>query len=405
MSDYTSRSIHKLSARHVATLAKPGRHSDGGGLYLSVSANGGRRWVFFYKLRGRQREMGLGSARTVPLARARDWAAEARRLLAEGLDPITETRRQETPIPTFNEAAAELMDSLTPSWRGTRQRAQWEQTLSAYAKPLHAMPVDMIATEHVLKVLRPIWTTKPATAVLVRSRIERVLDAAKAQGQREGENPARWRGHLAMLLPPPKKLSRGHFTAMAYGELPAFMARVRALQGASARCLEFQILCAVRPSEALQATWGEIDRAQRLWIIPASRMKAGREHQVPLGDRALAILDEMRGASDLYLFPGTKMGRPRSGMELARAIKKAEGGAVTAHGLRSTFRDWAGDASHFPREVAEAALAHTVGNATELAYRRADAIEKRRAMMAAWESYLRETQSDNVIRFDSARGG
>jgi hypothetical protein len=156
MSDYTSRSIHKLSVRHVATLAKPGRHSDGGGLYLSVSANGGRRWVFFYKLRGRQREMGLGSARTVPLARARDWAAEARRLLAEGLDPITETRRQETPIPTFNEAAAELMDSLTPSWRGTRQRAQWEQTLSAYAKPLHAMPVDMIATEHVLKVLRPI---------------------------------------------------------------------------------------------------------------------------------------------------------------------------------------------------------------------------------------------------------
>jgi len=242
--------------------------------------------------------MGLGSARSVTLARARDRAAEARRVLAEGLDPIQETRRKETPIPTFGDAAAELIESLTPSWRGTRQRAAWEQTLSAYAQPLAHMRVDMIETEQVLKALRPIWTTKPATASLVRSRIERVLDASKAQGQRAGENPARWRGHLAMLLPAPKKLSRGHFAAMPYRDLPAFMDRLRALQGVASRCLEFQILTATRPGEALGATWQEIDLDQRLWVIPSSRMKAGREHRVPLTDRALEILRAMKSEGE-----------------------------------------------------------------------------------------------------------
>jgi integrase len=394
MSDYTSRGLHKLSARFVATVIEPGRFSDGGNLYLNVSPNGGRRWVFLFRWRGRPREMGLGSARTVTLARARDRAAEARRLLAEGLDPIAVTRRQETPIPTFAEAAAELIESLTPSWRGTRQRAAWEQTLSTYAKPLAEMPVDSIETEHVLKALRPIWTTKPATASLVRSRIERVLDSAKAQRQREGENPARWRGHLAMLLPAPRKLTRGHFAAMAYPLVPAFMARLLALQGISARCLEFQILTAARPSEALGARWEEIDRDQRLWIIPVERMKAGREHRVPLSDRALEILKIMQGDSGAagLVFPSRKPGRPRSGMELARAIQRAEGGPVTAHGFRSAFRDWAGDATHFAREIAEAALAHSVGNSTELAYRRTTALEKRRELMRTWEFYLSATE-------------
>jgi integrase len=408
MSDYTSRGIHKLSARFVAMAVAPGRFSDGGSLYLSVSPNGGKRWVFLFRWRGRPREMGLGSARSVTLARARDRAAEARRLLADGLDPIAETRRQEAPIPTFTEAAAELMNSLEPSWRGTRQRRQWEQTFFDYAKPLADMPVDTIEVEHVLKALRPIWTTKPATASLVRSRIERVLDAARAQGQREGENPARWRGHLAMLLPASRKLVRGHFAAMSYQDMPAFMGRLRALQGTSARCLEFQILTAARPSEALGASWEEIDLVQRLWIIPAGRMKAAREHRVPLTSRALEILEIMKRESGTagLVFPSRKPGRPRSGMELARAIQRAEGGPVTAHGsARSSFRDWAGDASHFPREVAEAALAHSVGNATELAYRRSTALEKRRAMMDAWESYLLQRPQDgsNVLQFLGAR--
>jgi len=322
-------------------------------------------------------------------------------VLAEGLDPIQETRRKETPIPTFGDAAAELIESLTPSWRGTRQRAAWEQTLSAYAQPLAHMRVDMIETEQVLKALRPIWTTKPATASLVRSRIERVLDASKAQGQRAGENPARWRGHLAMLLPAPKKLSRGHFAAMPYRDLPAFMDRLRALQGVASRCLEFQILTATRPGEALGAMWQEIDLDQRLWVIPSSRMKAGREHRVPLTDRALQILEVMKsevGAGGV-IFPSRIPGRPRSGMELARAIKNAKGGPVTAHGFRSSFRDWAGDTTHFARELAEAALAHTIGNATEAAYRRASAIEKRRQLMAAWEAYISETRISNVIQF------
>jgi integrase len=377
-----AKQLHKLSPRAVATVSTPGRHSDGGGLYLNVTGSGARSWVFMWKVAGRRHEIGLGSLRDIPLAKARDRAAEARRLLAEGLDPLAARTKPRTM--SFGEAADALVESMSPSWRNEKHGAQWKMTLMAYCGPIRSIPVGDISTEDVLRVLRPIWLTKSETASRLRGRIERVLDFAKARGMRSGENPARWRGHLDAVLPRRQKLTRGHHKAMPFDEVPAFVSRLRGLEGVAPRALEFLILTAGRTGEVLGATWEEIDFTSGIWGVPAKRMKAGREHRVPLSDRALAILAELSAVrTGEYVFPGLRRDKPLSNMAMEAVLRRMAIDA-TVHGFRSAFRDWAGERTHFAREIAEAALAHLVGDAVERAYRRGDALQKRRDLMGEW---------------------
>lgn len=394
-----AREINRLSARGVTALVTPGRHADGGGLYLVVDKSGAKRWVFLYRREGRLREMGLGGLSAVPLAKARELAAGARGILQAGQDPI-EAKRIEAPrVWTFGEAADELIEAMAPSFRNAKHLAQWKMTLTEYAAPLREKAVDAITTEDVLGVLKPIWQTKPETASRLRGRIERVLDAAKAKGHRSGENPALWRGHLSSLLPKAKKLSRGHHLAMDYRDVPAFVTALRMRMATSARALEFTILTAARSGETFGATWREIDMKARVWTVPADRMKANREHRVPLSGAAMAILEEMEQAGrepDAYVFPGAQHGRPLSVMAMEMILRRMKVD-VTTHGFRSSFRDWCGEISPFSRELAEAALAHVVGDQTERAYRRGDALEKRRAMMDAWADYLEPKETGNVV--------
>jgi integrase len=279
-------------------------------------------------------------------------------------------------------------------------------TLETYAAPLRSRPVDQIDTEAVLAVLKPIWLEKPETASRLRGRIEAVLDAAKAQGHRMGENPAAWRGHLSHLLPTRQKLSRGHHAAMAYDDVPAFVARLRERDALAAMALELCILTATRSGEVLGARWSEIDTAKKVWTISAARMKAGRAHRVPLSDRALSILEKLAEAkTGKFVFPGDRDDRPLSNMTMAMLMRRMKVAGVTVHGFRSAFRDWAGNETHFPREVAEAALAHVVGDKAEQAYRRSDALEKRRALMAAWASYIEQDKGGNVVPLQRSGGG
>jgi integrase len=393
-----ARQLHTLSARTVATLTKPGRHSDGGGLYLNITASGARSWVFMWKADGKRREMGLGSLRDVPLAKARERAAEVRQKLADGLDPIA--ARDKPKVMTFGEAADALIESMSSSWRNDKHRAQWKMTLTIYCEPLRTKPVTEIGTEDVLKVLQPLWTTKPETASRLRGRMERVFDFARARGQAIGENPARWRGHLDAVLPKRAMLTRGHHKAMPFDEVPAFVLALRNREGVAPRALEFAILTAARSGEVMGARWNEFNLEARVWTVPANRMKAGREHRVPLSSRAVEILQGLRERrlSDL-VFPGVKAGRPLSVMALEMVLRRMKAD-VTVHGFRSAFRDWAGERTHFPREVAEAALAHLVGDAVERAYRRGDALEKRRELMDAWASFLEQQAPSNVVRLN-----
>jgi integrase len=390
-----SKQLHKLSARMVATLTKPGRHSDGGGLYLSISPSGARSWVFMWKVVGKRREMGLGSLRDVPLAKARQRAAVAREMLVEGIDPLA--ARDRPKAMTFGEAADALIESMSSSWRNAKHRAQWTMTLTVYCEPLRSKPVAEVGIEDVLTVLQPLWTTKPETASRLRGRIERVLDFARARGQRSGENPARWRGHLDALLPKRAKLTRGHHKAMPFDEVPAFMASLRGREGVASYALEFAILTAARSGEVLGARWDEFNLDAALWTVPAARMKGSREHRVPLSERAVEILRQMEQARfSEFVFPGLKRNRPLSGMALEMVLRRMKVD-VTVHGFRSAFRDWAGERTHFPREVAEAALAHLVGDAVERAYRRGDALEKRRLLMDDWARFCAPKARGDVI--------
>lgn len=388
------RTTHRLSARTVQTLRKPGRHADGGGLYLSISPDGSRRrWVFLFRWRepgqtgpGRLREMGLGSPSTITLARARERAAEAREHLAEGRNPLSLRAQQQT-VPTFGAVADEVVAALETGWRNPKHREQWRQTLSTHCAPIRDVLVDQVTTDHVLGILRPLWSKVPETASRLRGRIEKVLDAAKARGYRTGENPARWRGHLDNLLPKRQRLTRGHHKALPYAEVPALAARLREQGSVSALCLEFVILTAARSGEAMGARWSEIDLERGVWTIPASRMKAGREHRVPLSPRACEILTRMAEVrTGEYVFPGQRPGRPLSQMALMMLLRRL-GLEVTAHGFRSAFRDWAAEQTSVPREVAEAALAHTLEDKVEAAYRRSDLFEKRRELMNDWAAY------------------
>ena len=345
---------------------------------------------------GKRHEMGLGQYPTVTLAAARARAAEYRQMVATGRDPLAEKRKEVEP--TFAGCVDRFLSSMEGQWRNSKHRAQWRMTLTEYCRPIAAMRVSAIGTEQVLQVLNPIWTAKPETASRLRGRIERVLDFAKVKGWRSGENPALWRGHLKNVLPARRKLTRGHHAAMPYAEVPAFTERLRGLEAMSARALEFLILTAARSGEVLEAKWDEFDLEAGLWTVPASRMKAGKEHRVPLSKPALAIvraLHEHR-ISD-FVFPGQSSGRPLSNMAFAKLLERMKADHYTPHGFRSAFRDWAGDATSFPREVAEAALAHRVGDEVEKAYRRSDALEKRRKLMAAWADYCGTVKAGNIL--------
>jgi integrase len=398
-----ARSINKLSARAAETLKAPGRYSDGGNLYLSLSANGGRRWVFMYRCGGKQREMGLGSASRAgtSLARARELAAEARTALAAGLDPleVRKARAQaERTVPSFGECADAYLETHRKSWRNDKHAAQWTMTLTTYCAQIRAMPVNEIDTEAVMKVLGPIWERLPETAKRLRGRIEKVIDAAAVRGFRTGENPARWRGHLQNLLAKPKTLSRGHHAALPYEQVPEFMAQLRVRQSLAARALEVVILTACRSGEVRGARWDEIDLGKAVWVIPADRMKAGKEHRVPLSERAvaiLAVLQEMRTSE--FMFPGAASGKPLSGMAMAMQLRRMKRGDITVHGFRSAFRDWASETTSFPHEVCEQALAHTISNKTEAAYRRGDLFEKRRKLMDAWAQFCEQPKEAKVI--------
>ena len=391
------RAIHRLSATRVERVKKPGLYADGGGLYLQV-IGGAKSWILRYDFQGRRREMGLGPLRDVGLAGARQQAARWRHTLkvdrrdpleAREAERLAERLRTASAV-TFKEAAGRYIEAHRPSWRNDKHAGQWETTLTTYAYPvLAALPVADVQVGHVLKVLEPIWTVKPETAGRVRGRIEAVLDWAAARGYRAGDNPARWRGHLEKLLPARSKVrSVAHHAALPFAEVGAFVADLRDREGTSARALEFLILTAARTGEIIGAKWPEIDLDAKVWTIPGARMKAGREHRVPLSVPAVALLKRIKesGAGD-HVFPGGSRAQPLSNMALLQTLERMGRRDLTVHGFRSTFRDWAAERTNFPREIAEAALAHTLKDKTEAAYRRGDALEKRRRLMEAWARF------------------
>jgi integrase len=393
-----ARHLHRLPPRAAAAISQVGRHSDGGGLYLVVSKTGSRKWVFRYRWRGRVSDMGLGSASVVPLTRARERAAAARLQISEGIDPLAQKRAARA-VPTFGEFADATVATMSSQWRNAKHAVQVQRTLEIYAADLRRQPVDQIDTAAVLAVLKPIWTEKSETASRVRNRIEMVLDAAKAQGHRSGDNPARWKGHLDKLLPKRAKLTRGHHAALPFADVAEFIRQLRQRPATAALALEFAILTAARSGEVRGATWREIDIAGALWTVPATRMKAGREHRVPLSPRAIELLKMVAPLGgddpDAFVFPGPKGSETMLSDAAFSALLKRMGrdGELTPHGFRSSFRDWAGEMTNFPRDVAEMCLAHTVGDMTERAYRRGDALNKRRELIEAWGQYCEKAEA------------
>ena len=362
--------IHKLSARRVVSEQKSGRHSDGGGLYLVVSSSGSRKWLFIYRRDGKQREMGLGAAsgpNSVSLVEAREKAAGCRSVLRDGEDPLERRKRDgssvKRSIPAFGEFADRYIDTHASGWRNAKHVSQWRTTLSTYAAPIREKPVDEITRDDVVAVIGPIWQAKNETASRIRGRIETILDAAKAEGLRSGENPAAWKGNLQHSLPKRRKLQRGHHPAMPYKSLPEFMRLLRQRDATAARALEFLILTASRTGENLGMEWNEIDLDSAIWQVPASRMKSGRTHRVPLSNRALDILLEQKGLKtdrSRHPFSGRR-DAPLSGMAMTMLLRRMNVENATVHGFRSTFRDWVAEETDFPGEFAEAALAHLSG--------------------------------------------
>lgn len=387
-----ARPINRLSARSIAAATRPGYHPDGAGLYLQVTAAGSKSWIYRFTLRGRAREMGLGPLPLVGLAEARGRAAEARRLLFEGIDPIEHRRSAAAAVeavPTFAAAAAAYIEAHRAGWRNAKHAEQWANTLETYAHPvIGATRVDAITTDDVLAVLRPIWSAKTETASRVRQRIESVIDADMAKRRAAGTNPARWRGHLAKLLPRPTKVSKvEHHAALPIADTPAFVELLRQQPVEAARAAELAILTACRTGEVTGADWSEIDLAARTWTIPSSRMKAGVEHVVPLSPRALAIL---RAQAELHGPVGLAFryrGRRLSENAMLALLRRMGRSDITMHGFRSTFRDWAAECTDYPREVAEMSLAHRIKDKTEAAYRRGELLAKRRDLMEDWGAF------------------
>ena len=387
----SSRARNKLNVKQVGNLTEPGIYSDGGGLSLRVR-NSGRSWFFIGTFGGKRFELGLGSALDVTLARARDRADEVRTMLLDGKDPRDERSKakvKQQPAITFGAFAKAHVADIEDGFKNPKHRQQWRNTLDNYGKPLSGIPIDQVSTEDVLGVLQPIWLSKPETASRVRGRIERVLDAAKVKGLRTGENPARGRGHLDLLLPRRDKAAVKHHAALPFENVADFMEELRKREAVAARALEFAVLTAARSGEVRGATWAEIDLEKKLWTVPASRMKASAVHEVPLSEAALAIVASVKEDGlkpDDFVFPAPR-GGALSDMALSQLLKRMGRGKITVHGFRSTFRDWAGDKTQFEREVVEMALAHTIASKTEAAYRRGRALEKRRDLMAAWADY------------------
>lgn len=389
-----ARAHDRLSARRVATLTKPGLYSDGANLYLQIGPTGTKSWLFRFELAGKRHDMGLGSAGTFTLAEARERAKQARQLLADGINPLEHRRaavaaRRAQVVLTFDDCAARYIASHESGWRNPKHAGQWRSTLATYASPvIGSMSVAEIETAHVMRILEPIWSTKAETASRLRGRVEAVLDWAKVQGYRDGESPARWRGHLDKLLPARAKVARvQHHPALPWREVSQFMQELRTMPGTAARALEFIILTAARTGEAIGATWQEIDLDRRIWTVPAERMKAAREHVVPLSDAAVEVLQAQaaeHGAQG-FIFPG-KAG-PLSNMACLQLLKRMGRADLTVHGFRSTFRDWAGEATAHPREVIEHALAHQLKDKAEAAYQRGDLLERRRILMADWAAW------------------
>ena len=379
--------------------AKPGRHADGGGLQLLVKPSGARSWVYRFMLKGKSRDVGLGAAGPggMSLANARDEAAALRLKVKAGTDPLAEREREAAQAlataqaskvagTTFKDVATTYIAANEGSWRNPKHRQQWGNTLATYVYPVIGdLPVADVETAHVLKILEPIWKGKAETASRVRGRIETVLDSAKARGYRQGENPARWRGHLSQILPLRTRLSRGHHKAIPYDEIPAFVGALHKREAVAALALEFTILTAARSGEVIGARWSEVDLAKAIWIVPADRMKAAKEHRVPLSPRAAAILESLQPLGSEWLFPGGK-GNKLSGMAMAMLMRRMKVDA-TVHGFRSGFRDWAAECTGYAHEVAEMAHAHTIENKVERAYRRGDLFDKRRRLMADWAAY------------------
>ncbi len=419
------RLIDRLTAMEVKRLGVVGMHPDGRGLYLQIHKGGSKSWIYRYTLNGRVRAMGLGPSHLVSLAEARAMAQEARLLKAQGFDPL-EARAALKPTPTpaptpakeaepdrgmaFKDAAAAYIRANSAAWDNAKHEAQWSATLETYAYPAFGdLPVGEINTTLVLKALEPIWSTKTETASRLRGRIESVLDWATVRGLRQGENPARWKGHLDKILPAKSKVARvEHHAALPFKVMQQFMRDLAERPGVAARALSFTILTAARTGEVIGAQWSEIDFEARLWIRPAARMKARKDHRIPLCDAAMAILQAMRDAfltgrrellalydkpipNDIplegFIFGGMRRGKGLSNMSLLKVLKSMGRSDLTTHGFRSTFRDWAAETTNYPNEVVEMALAHTIAGKVEAAYRRGDLMEKRRELMRDWSAY------------------
>jgi integrase len=407
--------IGKLSAMEVAKAKGPAVLHDGGGLYLRVSPTGSKAWVFRFQLDGKRRDMGLGPYPDISLAEARQKATAHRKQRHEGIDPLDaktaklqEQRLSAAKGRTFREMAAEFIDRNEAGWRNAKHRQQWRNTLGTYVYPtLGELPVSAIDTGLVVQVLDPIWAIKPETASRVRGRIEAVLDAATVRGFRQGPNPAQWKGNLAHILPARTKVREvEHHASISFDDTPEFLAALRQREAMSALALEFVIFTAARTGEALGAQWGEIDLAAKIWTVPARRMKAGREHRVPLSCAALAVLEKIQPLALMKdgkpnpaapVFPGPRRALPMSNMVLLMLLRRMNRADLTVHGFRSCFADWAAERTAYPREVVEMALAHAVENKTERAYRRGDLFEKRRRLMGDWARFCETPLSGDVV--------
>src|SRR6516225_5677194 len=401
------RHVEKLSALAISRGKTRGYLGDGGGLYLQISAAGSKSWVFRFKDHGRLREMGLGPLHTVGLADARKRAAVCRQMRLDGTDPIAvkkagklKAKLEAARAMTFQQCAEAYIDDHKAGWQNAKHAAQWSSTLKTYAYPVFgALPVQAVDVALIAKVLEPIWTTKTETASRLRGRIERVLDWATVRGHCQGDNPARWRGHLDQLLPARSRVRKvQHHAALAYAEVGQFMADLRGQDTTSALALEFLILTATRTSEVIGATWSEADLDAAVWTIPAERMKAKKEHRVPLSKPALAILKRLyKHRAGEFVFMGARPGKPLSNMALLMLLERLGRSDLTVHGFRSTFRDWAAERTNFPREVAEHALAHSLPDKVEAAYQRGDLFEKRRRLMAEWARYCGTVELDGTV--------
>lgn len=410
-----ARMIERLTAAAVSRAKEPGYYPDGGGLYLQVSASATKSWIFRYSRAGRERQMGLGALHTVSLAQAREQARTCRATLQAGGDPL-ENRKAEQQANalerakaiTFDDCASSYIATHRSGWKSAKHAAQWESTIATYASPIiGALPVASVDTALVVKVLQPIWQDKTETATRLRSRIENILDWATVSHYRTGDNPARWRGHLENLLADPNKVAKvAHHAALPWQEVGAFMAELRHREGVAARAVEFCILTAARSGETRGARWSEIDLDAAVWTVPAERMKAGREHRVPLSTAAVELLKAMPDVGE-HIFPGQRGDAPLSDMSLTAVLRRMDRSDITVHGFRSTFRDWCAEsvANSFPREVCEHALAHSLPDKVEAAYRRGDLIEKRKVLMQVWADYCAKpavSASVAPIRRDAA---